>query len=279
LRPRLRRQGKLLRHDDEQVTKTCSAQLHSRSQAARVASAWQRRCERCSGQGLTRLRWNWRPHAIFLCSRSRHDMRGLPGSGRGWPTPSRRRATLVKLESNVRAWSTKLECLSSTPRRRGWPSWARGSAGKSNRNFMAHLSIRTHHKPSNCIGPGPGRRLAMNRATSDIVRAKGTAHAVPLMQLRLEGASAWPAATNRGNRYRKRTASLSSETVARNEASLRSVSLHFSPLARGTQDNFPRRVSVLQHSGTVSEVDFLCQRRMQTFCEILTPSRLAGRAT
>src|SRR5208283_3408121 len=38
---------------------------------------------------------------------------------------------------------------------------------------------------------------------------------VPLMQLRLEGASDCLAATNRGNCYRKRTASPSSETVAR----------------------------------------------------------------
>lgn len=56
---------------------------------------------------------------------------------------------------------------------------------------------------------------------------------VPLMQLRLEGASDCFAATNRGGCYRKRTASLSSETVAREmKLACVHVSLH-SPLSRG----------------------------------------------
>jgi hypothetical protein len=120
------------------------------------------------------------------------------------------------------------------------------------------------HRSSNRNGHRDTQRRAHGRAPSASECESTARRAVPLMRLRLEGASDCHAATNCGVCYQKRTASLKQRDSGKgNEAGLRSVSLS-SPLSRGAsratiQEESPFYDTGVQYMGLISGVNSGCE--------------------
>ena len=188
------------------------------------------------------------------------------------PGADRRRTTSTARAITFRR-TARARAESVPAPRSGTPAWpARGSSGKSNRNCMVHLSgLCGSPRTPPASGPAPcAAPVVRHRAAGyeDVPR-----RAVPLMQLRIEGASvASPL----------RTAALATgyalpRSTARQrqgiEAGLRSVSLNSPPLRGVPRTTFqvksPRYDTGVQYQSPIWPVNSAAR----FLCELLTPSR------